>query len=223
MIHATANQMSMFPLFGVVDHPDAVKYNAAVDLWAEKFGMYAKLERFTPQMTSTSQSFEQLDRLIAAVSDERTARELLSIDTGFRGLNTALKNFVSRAQMSAFDRAMRVNTQRSLAAHTEHEAQAAASLERQKERLAQLELKEKLLAHESEFKTEKAARSSSLVKQAQSIDGIAPVVTEKKTFVWNRNVSVLEQHKGILLDKDGKSDQGHFVYSYTLTFEEVAA
>lgn len=220
---AANNQISMFPLFGVVDHPDAAKYNAAVDVWTDKFGMYAKLDVFTPNMTSTRQTFDQLEQLIDAVSDENTVKDLLSIDTGFRGLNVVLKNFVSRAQMSAFDRATRANTQRSLAAKAEHEAQSAASLERQKERLAQLDLKEKLLAHEGEFKTEKAARSSSLIKQAEAIEGIAPVITEKKTFVWNRDVSVLEQQKGVILNKDGKSDQGHFVYSYTLTFEEVAA
>lgn len=221
MIAGREQQLSMIPLFGVVDHPDAVRYNAAADLWSEKFGMYAKLERFTPQMTSISQSFEQLEKLISDVSNDQSVIDLLRIDTGFSCLNTALKNFVSRAQMSAFDRAMRQSRQQAMATNAEHEAQAAASLERQKERLAQLELKEKLLAHESEFKTEKAARNSLLVKQAKSIEGIAPVVTEKKTFVWNRYVSVLDQHKGIVLDKDGKSDQGHFVYSYILTFEEV--
>lgn len=226
MKHASnQGQLSLIRLFGVVDHPDADRYNRAFDIFNSEFGMYATLDVFNPNIKSTSQSGQQVNALVNAVSNQIEMDRIKLIDTGFSQLQLAIKNYVSAAQMIFAEREYKAiaeerkrKSNASINADISKQQAEAKSLEL----LRKLELKEKLLAHESEFSTEKAARNSSLIKQAESIGDVVPVFTEKKIWIWSRDVIETDRvFEKVFFDNNGKSDQGHFIYSCVLTFKEV--
>lgn len=219
-----SNQLSLMPLFADFGHEYAVDYNDALDIWNEQFGQYATLKKFKPSITAKSQSFAQAMELRVAVANPAKLSELLRIDTGFDCLNNQLRRYISGALLSNADHessAVRKSSDTKLRLHQE---QADALVKHENEILRLLELKEKMLAHESEFATESAAKQSTLIKQAQELSDVEPVITKKSLWIWaDTQTSNLMRFDQVIFDKNGKSESGHFVYSYVLTFEEVTA
>lgn len=222
--HSKKSQLSLMPLFANFDHEHSAEYNNALDVWNEKFGQYATLLTFKPSITAKSQSVEQSAALRAAVADPLKLADLLKIDTGFGSLNNQLRRYISGALLANADAEFSAISKNSEAKRNQEQSEAKAYVHSQQEKLRLLELREKLLAHESEFTSEKAAQQSTLIKQAKELADIKPVITKKSLWIWADNQTAnLMRFDQVIFDKNGKSESGHFVYSYALTFEEVAA
>jgi len=184
-------QLSLIPAFGAMNHPESDAYNRAKDIWLAEFGTYATLLRYQPGLSSTSQSFEQKEALIQAVSDPLMARALWRIDTGHASLNARIRSFISGAELSKMDReqtALRKMRQSGLNASSAQAEVAEKQRARESALLAQLELKEKLLAYEGYFHSEELARRSRLVTQAEKLDDVVAVITPEP--IWHSLVPV---------------------------------
>lgn len=190
----------------------ADKYQTAHAIWNEQFGSYATLIRFNKSITGLSQSQQQLDSLISCLSDAKKLQQLYLIDTGVSALNAKIKRFISDAffrfehrqhQKLSAERAKNAELAKAEALRKQADEQKSANL------LAELELKEKLLAHEGEFKTLKKAKLSTLIKQAKQLKDIQPVFSKKP--YW---------HGTNEYDERGER-QGHFTYTWLLTFEMI--
>lgn len=209
-------QQSLIPLFGEIESPEASKFNAAFDAWNSQFGQFATLQRFTANMTASEQSWQQKELLIAYVSMAGHFQKLLAVDFGFSALNTAFRNYVWAAHISAYDRELKTQReQQKLAsakfnAQLESEAEAKKSSEQKmKNLLESLELKEQLLAIEKEYPTVKAAENSTYCKRANSIPDIRPVITLQKRWIGTQQY-------------DDRGERiGHHEHFYVLTFESI--
>lgn len=188
---AHANQLSLIPAFGAMNHPEADAYNRARDVWQASFGAYATLSSYQPGLFSTSQSFEQKEALIQAVSDPFVLKAIWHIDTGHAYLNARIRSFVSGAELSKMDREQTALRKMRQSGGSTASAQAEAA-EKQRERevalLEQLELKEKLLAYEGHFPSEDLARRSRFVTQAEKLDDVVAVITPEP--IWHSLVPV---------------------------------
>lgn len=215
-------QLSLIPAFGAMNHPDADAYNLAKDIWQTEFGKYATLLRYQPGLSSTSQSFEQKEALIQAVSDPSMVKALWHIDTGHASLNNRIRAFVSGAELSRMDREQSALRRKNQPNPHHVAAQAAAEKKQQDEQfalLARLELKEKLLAYEGYFSSEDSARKSRLVAQSRSIEDIVVLITPAP--IWHSLVPV--DGRGLpIYDPMASADSqdGYWESRFLLSFEE---
>lgn len=223
---AHESQLSLMPAFGVVNHPESDRYNQAKDRWAAAFGAYVTLLRYTPQTTSISQSNEQKAALQAALSHPDTAKALYAIDVGESDLNAKIRRYISGAQMVLLEQQQKAERQR-LASKgptlaEQEQSRKAADEARQVAKLAQLELREKLLAYEAEFDTVALAQSSRWAKMARQVPDVRVVVTPKN--VWNSRLPIGADGRPLydpMEIPDPSKPDGWWKTSYLLTFEPV--
>jgi NADH dehydrogenase/NADH:ubiquinone oxidoreductase subunit G len=221
----TITQCSVLTTPAEIQPPIANEYSAAFGKWQEQFSQFATLEKFSENMTASTQSFEQKDVLVAYVENPANFKALLDVDFGFPQLNRLLRNYAWAAHIDGNSRILKMQQEQQksasatfIAKQEQEAAEKKESAKRSADLLQQLELKEQLLSIEKEYPTEAAAKKSVYFARASAIADLKAVITEEKRL---HGVQYDAQGRRIEYDHDGK----RIVYSsttvYVLSFELI--